>query len=317
MRRRLLYRASPLLVALALAAGCGPDGKTPPGAAAPRTGPVAAVAGIVPLAGIVERVGGTDVAVQALVQPGQSPHAFEPTPRQMDGLAQAEVYFRIGEAFETALLRKIEGIHAGLRVVDTRQGVTLRPMEDGHGDHDDHAAHDGHHHGHGEDDPHIWLDPLRAKQIARTVCEALGELRPERKAAFEANCAAFVKELDEAHARIAEKLKPFAGRSFFVFHPAFGYFAERYGLRQVAVEQAGREPGMKWLEACRAEAKRAGVKAIFVQPEFSAHTAKAIAERLGLEVVRLDPLRKDLAAGLEALAEAVAAGFGPLEKEAP
>lgn len=313
MQRRLLYTAG--LIALALAAGCGPE-QAPTGEAAPRTGPVAAVAGIVPLAGIVERVGGPDIAVQAFVQPGQSPHGFEPTPRQMDGLAKAEVYFRIGEAFETALLEKIERLHPGLRVIDARQGVALLPMDDGHEGHDDHAAH-GDPHGHGEADPHVWLDPLRAKRIARTVCAALGELRPERKAAFEANCAAFERELDEAHARIAEKLKPFSGRGFFVFHPAFGYFAERYELRQVAIEQAGREPGMKWLEACRDEARRAGVKAIFVQPEFSEHTAKAVAERLGLEVVRLDPLRKDLAPGLEAIAGAVAAGFGAPEKDAP
>ncbi|MCK6470620.1 MAG: zinc ABC transporter substrate-binding protein [Planctomycetes bacterium] len=316
MQSRLLYTACLLALALALGAGCGPDGKTAPGEGAPPSGPVAAVAGIVPLAGIVERVGGTDVSVQPLVQPGQSPHAFEPTPRQMDGLAKAEVYFRIGEAFETELLAKIKGIHADLRVADAREGMTMLPMEAGHDDHADHDGH-GHHHGHGEDDPHIWLDPLRVKQIARMVCGALCELRPERKASFETNCASFENELDEVHARIAEKLKPFAGRSFFVYHPAFGYFADRYGLRQVAIEQEGKQPSMKWLEACQDKARRAGVKAIFVQPEFSEHTARAIAERLGLDVVRLDPLRKDLAASLEAIAEAVAAGFRPLEKEAP
>lgn len=263
---------------------------------------LAAAVSIPPQAYFLERVGGERVSIQVLVGPGQSPATYEPTGNQMALLAKTDVYFRIGVPFEAALLAKIASGFPRLRVVDTRAGVVLQPIR---------AA--ANHGAGGRErevmDPHIWLDPRRVVPQARTVCRTLVELDPEGRALYERNLAAFIADLERVDAAIAGTLAPFRGRELFVLHPAYGYFAAAYGLEQVPIEVEGKEPGTRQLRQLVQAARRRGVRALFIQPEFAGPTAKAIAGEIGAAVIPLDPLARSYLTNLEMIAAEIRRGL--------
>ena len=288
-----------LLALGALAASCSDR------PAEEASGKLRVAVSIPPQASFVERVGGEHVEALVLVPPGQSPHAYEPTPRQMASLATARLFFSIGVPFEKRLLEKLRAMKS-LRVVEMHEGVPLRQMAPAEEDHED-----GHHHAAGEPDPHCWLNPRYVKTMAANVARALKELDPPHAADYEKNLQAFQAELDAADARIAKALEPLKGREMMVFHPAFGYFCDAYGLKQVVVEAEGKEPSARQLAAFIERAKRAGAKVIFVEPQFSRRSAEAIAAAVGAEVVALDPLARDYVANLEAMAQAIRKALTP------
>lgn len=261
---------------------------------------------ILPQAGVVRRIGGRHVRVEVLVGPGQSHHSYEPTPRQIAGLAEARVYFRIGVPLERALADRIAASFKNLRVVDTTEGMTFREGACS-GDHDhDHDAQE-----HGGRDPHVWLSPKLVAIEARNVTKALCEIDPAHAAEYQDNLTAFEAELASLDQRLAKLLLPFRGREFFVFHPAFGYFGDAYGLRQAAVEEDGKEPTGRQLTALIDRARRAGARSIFVQPQFPTSGAKAVAAAIGAEVVYLDPMAEDTVKNLDETGTRLVAGFGP------
>lgn len=249
---------------------------------------------ILPQKYFVERIAGDAVRVEVLVPPGHSPATYEPLPRQMAALEKAPLYFRIGVAFEGLWLPALRERRPGLRVVDTRQGVELLPMA---------GAGTG-----GRLDPHIWTSPRRVRQQAATIRAALSELLPERAAALLAAEQRFAGELQQLDAEIGALLRPVQGRRFFVFHPSWGYLAVDYGLRQEAIETAGKEPGPQALAKTLASAKQAGARTIFVQRQFSQNAAAAVAREIGGRVVALDPLAADFIANTRQVARELAAG---------
>ena len=273
---------------------------------------------ILPQQYFVERVGGAHVDVTVLVGPGQSPHTYEPTPKQVAGLSEAKVYFTIGLAFENALVEKTKAAFPDVRIIDTRKGITLRTVTDREAAAEKSGAHaggsngDAGSHGAGEPDPHIWLAPRLVKTQARTICDALKQVDPSNSADYEANLAAFDADLDAVDKRIAAAFAPLPEREFFVYHPAFGYFADAYGLKQTAIEIEGKEPTAKQLAALIDHAKREKVRIIFVEPQSSAKSANAVAEAIGgAVVVSIDPLARDYLANLEGLAALVKKALAP------
>ena len=263
---------------------------------------------ILPQVYFVKRIGGDSVSVNVLVGPGQSPATYEPTPKQMTKLAQSKIYFTIGVPFEKQLLSRIKAVTKDLKIVDTRKDIAIgatatpkSPQEAGNQD----IYHD-----HGNTDPHTWLDPKLVKIQANTICDGLTEIDPDRKEYYSANLKAFLDDLNRVDARIAKQLAPYRGRSFYVFHPAFGYFGKAYGLKQVAVETGGSKPSAKQLALLIEHAKSEGVKVIFVQEQFSTKSAEAIAEAVGGTVVKLDPLAEDYLVNLEKIGEALTTVMG-------
>lgn len=251
---------------------------------------------ILPQAYFVEKVGGSRVDVGILVGAGQDPHTYEVTPRQMARFGSARVYFRVGLPVEDRILRRKDLLPPDLEVVDTRAGVRL--------------LHEGCVGPHGGADPHIWLDPGRVKIQARTIAEALSRAAPAHAEEFRANLEAFLGELEHLDRSLADKLKPFRGAKMYVFHPAFGYFCDAYGLEQVAVEAEGKEPSPRELAGLIERARRDGVKALFVEPQFAAADAKTMAGAIGADLITVDPLPRDYPRELERLAEALADALG-------
>ncbi len=243
---------------------------------------------IPPQAYLVERIGGGDVSVEVLVKPGKDPHTFDPSPREMVALAQSAIYFIIGFPFEEQLLAKIEKSNPQLAMITSDRGVKRR-KPDVPGDH---------HGGQGADeehsDPHVWLSIRNSMIIAVNIHNALAEADPGNADEYKMNLELLLKDLGTLDNKISRLLQPLKGRDFFVFHPSFGYFADDYGLNQVAVEIEGKSPTPKQIEYLIEQAQAAGVKIIFVQPQFDRRSASVIADSIQGTVISLDPLAYDL-----------------------
>ncbi len=271
-------------------------------AGAAKADRLAVAVSIVPEAYFASQVGGDRVDVHTLVAPGQSPHTFEPTARQMSDLAKAKIYFTIGMPFEAHLVPKIKAGNAGIMIVDVRKGVHMRHMDKPGQQHQDQE--DGH--GHGELDPHIWMSPRIASLIAGEMAEALIQADPAGAQEYKANLKGLQERLGALDKEIGRVLDPLRGREVFVFHPAFGYLLDEYGLKQVPIESMGKSPGPRRLALLVHDAKQRGVKVIFVQPQFPQKSAQAIAQAIGGAVVPLDPLAPDYIKNLRDMAGQIA-----------
>jgi zinc transport system substrate-binding protein len=266
---------------------------------------------ILPQKFFAQQIGGDRVNVSVLVQPGKSPATYEPTPDQVVELSEADVLFTIGVPFENAFLPKIESSAKEIRIVDTSGGIEKRHLEEhshGEGDHDEEEE-DHHDEEEGAIDPHVWMSPLAAVRISENILNTLVELDPEGEKQYRENFNELKKQLEAVHQELTEILKPYRGSVFFVFHPAFGYFADEYGLRQVAVETGGKSPTPSDLEEIIEHAREEEVKVIFVQPEFPQKSAERIAEAIDGAVVNLNPLNPDYLENLRRIAREVEKGL--------
>ena len=163
--------------------------------------------------------------------------------------------------------------------------------------------------GEGEDlaDPHVWLSPPLLKTMAANVAAALSAADPRHEPAYSANLKTLEDDLDALHRRIRQSLAPYRGQAFYVFHPAFGYFADTYELRQESVEVEGKLPTPRQVFALINMARSDGVKIIFLQPQFNQQIAASIAEAIGGAVVPMDDLAFDVVANLGDVARKIAA----------
>lgn len=281
-------RAPAALAAVFAATGCGGELPSPD-----HDGPLAAVS-VVPQAWLVERIGGPRVRAVTLVEPGASPATYQPTDAQVSLVMRADVYFRIGVPFERGAWFEACQSSGRVPVVDLRRGIELRAIDGGH----DHAS--------AATDPHIWLSPALLAIQARTVTDALSDLDPEGASGYRRNLAELEGELARLDAHLRTTLAPVAGRRFFVLHPAWGYFADAYGLREIPIEIAGRQPSDSEMTALLRTARQAGADVIFAPPQLSPRTTAAVAAAVGGRIEMLDPLAFDVVANLRQAAEAIA-----------
>jgi zinc transport system substrate-binding protein len=280
---------------LLLAAGCGPVAqKQPP------DGRLPVIVGIPPLKYLVEQIGGDHVKIDVLVQPGQDPHTFDPSPRQVVALGQAVLFFKIDMPFEAVVLEKISEGNKRLTVVDAANGIEKMPLV---GPSHEKSGHDGHTiHDANQFDPHVWLSPPLLKTMAAIISAALCQADPAHVNDYRRNLATLDRRLDTLNRQVAEKLAPYRGRSFYVFHPGFAYFAKSYGLKEESVQVGGQEPTTRQLFALIEKARTEGVKTVFVQPEFDPQSVKAVADSLGGQVVQINGLAENVIADIEDIA---------------
>ncbi len=240
---------------------------------------------ILPQVWFVEQIGGDLVEVAVLVGPGHSPATFEPTPRQMAILEQADLFLAAGVPFEQGLVPRVQALPGAPQIAG--------PLPDNY----------GHHH---EIDPHTWLDPAQAMAMADTVSLRLQAAIPAEAGTIEERCGTLKEHLARIDGQARDILAPYRGRTFFVFHPAFGHFAAAYGLVQVSVEAGGHEPGPRHLADVIERARALGVHSVIVQPQFSRKSAETVAEAIDADIVVLDPLAADYEANFLHLAQTLA-----------
>jgi zinc transport system substrate-binding protein len=277
-------KASAFLIALTPLLLCSPDKSW--------AEPIPVFVSIAPQKFFVERIGGEQVKVEVMVKSGESPATFNPNPKKMSLLSQAKLYFSIGVPFETIWIDRIQSIHPNLQFVPLHDKIRT--------DHE----HDSHY-SHATGDPHIWTSPAKVKIMAKKIKDTLTTAKPENEKHFETNLQALFNDLDLLDRDIRTILAKSNNRRFMVFHPAWTYFAEDYGLEQIAIEHEGKEPGARTLQKTIEEGKRLGIKVIFVQKQFSLSIAENIAKMIGATVREMDPLAEDYLGNMRRTATAI------------
>lgn len=264
---------------------------------------------ILPQKYFVDKIGGGLVDVSVMVLPGSSPHSYEPRPSQMKQLSNAMAYFSIGVEFENAWLPKFADMSRNMRIIHTDSLIEKLPA-DSADEAEMHARMHGADHGPGMD-PHIWLAPHLVNVQVKHIYDALVAMDPAHEKTYTDNFQAFTFEITALHDTICALLQcdstALPRKTFMVFHPSWAYFAREFGLRQIAIEIEGKEPGPRQLETVFNQARKNNIHCIFVQPQFSQQSAQAMARQLKAQVLAADDLAYDWAINILSVAKAIAA----------
>ena len=269
-----------LIVGLLISLGvtlvaCGRQ--TPEATTQERQGPLVVAASIAPLGDFARHVGGDEVEVHVLVPPAASPHTYELTPAQIKLLHRADVLILNGVGLEfwaQKVLDTVDNPH--LHVVIASEGLEILQTrgEEGGGN------------------PHLWLDVINATLYVAKIRDAFAAVDPGRKDVYMKNGARYIEELKALDREIMLTVAQFPNKKFIALHPAWVYFARRYGLEQAAVVEhtPGKEPSPAEIAHIVEVAREIGAKAIFAEPQFSPKAAQVIAEESGIHVLFLNPL---------------------------
>ena len=259
-----------------------------------------------------------------LVKGAGSPHSYSLKPSQAEELQAADVIFWMGHDLEAFLENSIENIAKNAKSVslmDTHDLIKLNFREGGafdshaHDDHDDHGhddhkdhddhGHDDHKdhdgHGHDETDPHVWLDPANAKALVHEIAEVLTEADPANASVYESNAQAIMSKLDNLMAEIDAELQPVKGRGYVVFHDAYQYFENRFGVPAIGSITVSPEvmPGAERVAELREKVKSLDATCVFSEPQFEPKLVKTVTENTNAGSGVLDPLGSSIKDGPE------------------
>ena len=239
---------------------------------------------IEPLRYFTEAIGGDYFQVISMVPKGSNPESYDPAPQQLIDLSKSQAYFRIGYiGFEQSWMKKLEANAPNMKVFDTSKGIDLIQGEGHwHGDH----FHEG------GVEPHTWNSTKNASIIADNICQALCELDTEHQAYYIHRTDSLKQLIDQTDKEIRSLLEE-ADSTFLIYHPALSYFARDYGLKQISIEENGKEPSPVQLKNLIETCHKEKVHVIFVQQEFDQRNAQLIADELGVSIVSINPLSYD------------------------
>ena len=291
------------------------------------------IASIAPVGYLAKAVGGDKIEVQSLAK--GDVHSYEPKPNDMKAVAKARIFIAAGLEFEEAWIPRFKASAKNLVVVKSDAKIAkLKEEHAGHADHDEehgehdekHSGHDDHkakddkHSGHAEHakhdekheaheehdeeheahaDPHVWLNPMLAITMARNISDALIDMDKANKDFYLENFQKLMNDLLAFDESAKESLAGLKNRKFVVYHPAWGYFAEHYGLEQISIERNGKEPKIDEMASTVKMIKDENIKVIFADPNRSQKSAQVLASQTGAKVELLDPLGYNLLENLK------------------
>ncbi|CAG7617831.1 High-affinity zinc uptake system binding-protein ZnuA [Paenibacillus solanacearum] len=258
------------------------------------SGKINIVASFYPLYDFTRNIGGEHVNVINFVPAGVEPHDWSPKSRDMTNLNGAELFVYLGAGFEGWVDDTLKSMpkDAKTAVLEASKGIVLLPA----GEHDDHD------HGHedkgkkdsheSEYDPHVWLSPANAKQIALNIKDALVKVDGAHQADYEANYKKYAEQLDQLDAKYKAELSKTPKKEIVVTHQSFGYLAKQYGLTQKAIMglSPDAEPTSKDMKDILQFIKNNQVKFIFFEELVSDKLAKTLAKDAGVETLVLSPV---------------------------
>lgn len=242
-----------------------------------------------PLAHFAQKAGGETIEVLMITPAGAESHDFEPTPRDIMNVRRAAVFIYNGAGLDPWAERVAPTLkQAGIRTIEMTSHFSLMSAEEGEEDHEE----DGHGHGDGGFDPHIWLDPLLAAGQVTLIGEALAAADPANAASYQSRSSRYASELKGLHEEFSKGLSNCATRDLIVAHDAFGYLAKRYGLNIIPVIGvfAGEEPSPRRIAEVARLARERSIRYIFFEPLASRKIAQTIARETGAAVLELNPL---------------------------
>jgi zinc transport system substrate-binding protein len=241
-----------------------------------------------PIYDFAKQIGGDYVEVKSIVPPGAEAHDFEPNVKDMVALSNARVFIYNGAGYENWIDKAIENLDGKKTlIVDASKGVQLLNAE-GHAD--EHANEEDH--DHGTYDPHIWLDPVRAKQQALNIQKAFVSADPAHEQEYKKNYETLAKELDSLDQKYRDAVAKANKKQFVTAHNAFAYLAAQYGLEQIAISglSPSVEPGQKELQALIEVVKKNNIRYIAFEELVESKVAKTVQKETGAEAVMLNPV---------------------------
>jgi ABC-type Zn uptake system ZnuABC Zn-binding protein ZnuA len=254
----------------------------------PKTGrPIQIVVTIPVLKDFVEQVGGAHVQVLSLLSGLESEHTYSPKPSDIIAVRKAQLLVEIGVGLEVWVSSLVKNAgSASLRVITTSKGIALirdQGREDGPQG-EENNVHGG--------NPHIWLDPENAKIMMRHITEALIKVDPGHASEYRDNQAIYLRQLDQLQKELLERLKTITDRRILVYHPAWPYFARRFGFRIVdeIVTQGGTEPSAHHLQELINRIRKEGIRVIVSEPQMNSKIPDVLARETGARIVVLSPL---------------------------
>lgn len=235
----------------------------------------------------VEAIAGDLVEVNTIVPQGNSPETYDPTPMQMKKIAESKAYLRIGYiGFELTWADKIVKSAKHLKVYDTSKGIALITAGDEYHVDCTCSAH------HSSDvEPHVWTSTANAKHIAKNTYDALVEIDSINATTYSENYQKLLQEISATDSIINNMFaENKVQQTFVIYHPTLSYFAKDYKLKQIAIEESGKEPSPAHLKKLIEECTATEVKTIFVQPEFDKKNAESISKQTKTKIVEINPL---------------------------
>jgi zinc transport system substrate-binding protein len=265
---------------------------------------------IMPQLEMVEAVAGERVEVVEMIPKGFSPSNYAPSPAEMRAFNEASIYFSMGVPADMQNILPRAEEQSDLEVVKLFERIESKYPHRYFGEEDAEAEEehqeaeaDEHDHSHaGGRDPHIWLSPARVSYMVEIIRDELIEIMPQYEAEFNKNAEAYLEELEAVDQENKEILAPYEGEEILVYHPSFGYFTEHYGLKMIAIEAEGKEPGPRHLQEIIEFARAKGINNVFYQAEIDSTKTRAVAEELGGKTIQLNPLAKNYLENLKIMA---------------
>ncbi|MBM7647364.1 zinc transport system substrate-binding protein [Bacillus ectoiniformans] len=253
---------------------------------------------IFPLKDFTEKIGGKHVEVKSVYPANVDAHSYEPTLKELKSMADADMFIYNGAGFEGFSDKVSEMLKSeDVTVVKATEGMDLgheneaAHSEEEHG-HEEEAHSEEQHHDHGDTDPHVWIDPVLSIELAHTIKDALVKEDPAHKETYEENykkVEAELKKVDQEFAKIVNESKQ---KHVLVSHAAYGYWEERYGIKQIAIAGLSptQEPSQKQLKEIIEQSKKHDVKYILFEQNVSSTVADIIQTEIGAKPLSLHNL---------------------------
>jgi len=229
---------------------------------------------------------------EVLLPPGASPHNYALRPSDVRKVQSVDLLYWIGPDMEGFLPRVLNGRTLPSVAVQDLPGMKLRRFaEDSHSHAEDADEHD-HDHRPGSLDAHLWLSPINARVIAAKMAADLSAADPANAARYQSNLKAFDERLDALDLRLKKRLAGIEGKPYFVFHEAFDYFEDAYGLKHTGVFSVAAEvqPGAQHVAAMRARLQEVGKTCVFSEPPLRPRLAETLVAGLPVKLAELDAL---------------------------
>ncbi|MDD2246139.1 MAG: zinc ABC transporter substrate-binding protein [Proteiniphilum sp.] len=233
----------------------------------------------------LDQIVGDAFTINTLVPPGTSPETYEPAPSAMIEMGKSVLYFKVGSlGFENAWTARLSSNNPDVGIVDCSTGIELMGGHDhSHSDEDSYL--------HGAMDPHVWSSPRAVKIFAGNMLDAIVNVDTENEELYLSKFEKLSDKIDRTDSLIRNLLQHTPSRSFIIYHPALGYFAKDYGLRQYSVEFEGKSPSPSQIKDLIDIARREKINTIFIQRGFDIKNAEVIAKEINAKVFEIDPLK--------------------------
>lgn len=257
---------------------------------------------ILPTASLVKSIGDSLVSLNVLLPKGNTPEHYEPSPKDIQLLAQSDAYLYVGDlGFESMWMKTIQELNPNLDLIDLSEGLeAIVCLEDEHTERNHTHAHDY------ENDPHYWTGIRGIRHMATRIYEALSNLDSSQIDTYRKGFNRLSVEIDSLDREVRRRLDTLSSRAFVIYHPSLSDFALEFGLEQLVIEQNGKEPSVQQLKSLIDKARQKNVQVVFIQQEFNPYIAQSIAKELGAKEVEINPLDSDWKSQLVNIVNALA-----------